>query len=412
MNNQSSLNNLTTPKSIFTGKSFIGYLLVTCVIMVSLNMRAGIASVGPVLQEVTTDLNMSATLAGIVTAIPCFVFGILGLNAPSFASRFGLHLTMLLAIFSLATGLLLRTFVYSAWLFIILTIIALSGIALVNVLLPAFIRLHFPNHLTSLTAVYSTSIAIATMVAAFVSAPLAKYAPGGWRASLGAWGLLALLAFFIVLLIWSYRLTKPNNNTNNEATKPRNLLQLFKTKKAVMIMLFFGLQSLHAYVQFGWLPQVFRDQGANAQIAGSLLAFLQLINLPGGFIAPLLAARMKHPRILVISFGILLTIGYTGIILSPMSHPWIWIFCIAIASWIFFLNLYLIGTQASSAEKTAQLSGFAQGVGYIIAGFGPLFIGVLNSLTHGWNIPLAFLLVTIPFLVTSGWYSFSKDYVK
>src|SRR5690606_41065232 len=41
-------------------------------------------------------------------------------------------------------------------------------------------------------------------------------------------------------------------------------------------------------------------------------------------------------------------------------------------------------SDVCSSDLAAQLSGMAQGVGYVLAAFGPLLIGVLHSITGGY----------------------------
>jgi cyanate permease len=45
-------------------------------------------------------------------------------------------------------------------------------------------------------------------------------------------------------------------------------------------------------------------------------------------------------------------------------------------------------------DGTAALSGFAQSIGYVIAGLGPLGTGLLHDATGTWTVPVAVLLVS------------------
>jgi CP family cyanate transporter-like MFS transporter len=55
----------------------------------------------------------------------------------------------------------------------------------------------------------------------------------------------------------------------------------------------------------------------------------------------------------------------------------------------------MIGLRARTAETTGALSAFAQSIGYVIAGTGPLLFGVLYGATNSWTLPLALLFVAL-----------------
>ena len=74
--------------------------------------------------------------------------------------------------------------------------------------------------------------------------------------------------------------------------------------------------------------------------------------------------------------------------------------------------LTLIGLRARTSGGTAALSGFTQGVGYLIAAVGPFAVGVVHDLTEGWTLPLILLtLLSVPQLIT-GWLVSKRRYVE
>ena len=70
----------------------------------------------------------------------------------------------------------------------------------------------------------------------------------------------------------------------------------------------------------------------------------------------------------------------------------------AAASWVLLLGLgqgatlglaiFFTMARAPDPATAASLSGFAQGVGYLLATTGPLFVGFLHSVTGGWAVPV------------------------
>ena len=61
----------------------------------------------------------------------------------------------------------------------------------------------------------------------------------------------------------------------------------------------FAMNSLNSYALFAWLPQMLADAGMAADAGGRWLALFAILALPGSFVVPPLAARMRNPLPLV-----------------------------------------------------------------------------------------------------------------
>ena len=168
-------------------------LLLAGVVLLSLNLRPAAVSVGPVLDEVRDAFGMSGATAGLLTSLPVLAFAVFGALAPTAARRVGLHRVTLVALLCVAGGLAGRAFTGQEAVFLVLSLLALAGMAMANVLLPSLVKLHFPDRIGPLTAVYTTALAIGLTAALALTVPLAQ-TTGGWRPGLGLWAVLALLA--------------------------------------------------------------------------------------------------------------------------------------------------------------------------------------------------------------------------
>jgi MFS transporter, CP family, cyanate transporter len=165
-------------------------LVVVGIVVVAFNLRPAAVSVGPVLDEVTTGLGMSPTTAGVLTTLPVVAFAVFGALAPGLARGIGLHRVTLLALFSVVVGLGLRARVSSVPLFLVLSLLALAGMATANVLLPSLVKLHFPHRVGLLTSIYTTALAVGLTVASVLTVPLSDHF-GSWRWGLFAWAVTA-----------------------------------------------------------------------------------------------------------------------------------------------------------------------------------------------------------------------------
>ncbi|MCQ9143052.1 MFS transporter, partial [Corynebacterium amycolatum] len=117
-------------------------VLVIAVIVAALNLRPSIASIGPVLDQLLSDLGASSAFGGLITAIPGLAFFAIGLSAVSVGKRMGLSGALTLSAALLFVGLAVRPWVSSIWLLLLFTALSVAGIALGNVLLPAWIKVH------------------------------------------------------------------------------------------------------------------------------------------------------------------------------------------------------------------------------------------------------------------------------
>src|ERR1700759_3474309 len=80
-------------------------LLTAGLLVIALNLRIGVASVGPVLTSIRDDLGLSATVASLLTTIPVVAFGAFAFLAPWLTRRLGMHQLLGLAMAALAVGI-------------------------------------------------------------------------------------------------------------------------------------------------------------------------------------------------------------------------------------------------------------------------------------------------------------------
>jgi CP family cyanate transporter-like MFS transporter len=373
-----------------------GVVAVLAVVLVSLNLRPGASSVGPVLAEVRDGLGMGSGVAGVVTGLPGLCFGIVGATAVALARRVGTTAGIALGVLLATAGLLLRATTGSTALFLVLTTVALAGMAIGNVLVPAWIKAHSSSHgreSVLLPTVYGTALIIGGTVGSAFTAPVAE-SDAGWRVALGMWGAAVGLA----LPLWAWlavregRLPPPQPGAGG----PRRSMTSSPT--AVAMAWLFGVQSMHAYVQFGWLPQIYRDAGLSASAAGLLQALLSGVGVGGALLMPTVIARSRTLSPWMLGFGVLMVLGYAGLLLAPATLPWLWALALGTAGWAFPTSIALLTARTRTSGVTARLSGFVQPVGYALAAIGPFLVGLLHDATGDWDLVLVLLALTaVPF---------------
>src|SRR5262245_17399336 len=220
-------------------------LVLTGLVLLSFNLRPAAVSVGPVLEELRDALGMSGPEAGLLTALPVLAFAVFGALAPAFAHAVGLHRAAAVSLLAVVIGLGGRAAAHHETSFLALSAVALAGMATANVLLPSLVKLHFPDRIGPATAVYTTALATGLTSAFLLTVPIAD-AFGSWRAGLGAWALLAVLA----VLPWLGLATHDRHLERD--SRAVSFLDVAHTRIGWAMALFFGLQSLQAYSIFGW----------------------------------------------------------------------------------------------------------------------------------------------------------------
>ena len=373
-----------------------GALLVAAVILTALNLRPAITSVGPLLGDMREALGVSATWAGVLTTLPGLCFAAAGLTAPWLSRRLGVGRAIALALAVLTIGLGVRV-LDGPYVVIGGTLVATAGIALANVLIPVVIKGSFPARIGLMTGVYTAALQGGGALGS-AATPLLGDALGGWRGALGSWAVLALLAL-LLWLVGARGLGRVTPQTAAPAAPTRSLL---RNRLAWTITLFFGCQSLLAYIVMGWLAEVFIDHGVSQRSAGLLVGLVSLLAVPISLFITPLAARQRHQSGWIIGLGVIGFVGMIGLAVNPGAAPLLWSILVGFGMSVFSLALAVIALRARTPEDTAQLSGMVQGFGYLLAGLGPLLFGLLHDLTGGWTAPWIMALAVYAVQMVAG----------
>jgi MFS transporter, CP family, cyanate transporter len=397
-------------------------LLVVGIVAVAVNLRCAVTSLGAVLAEVTRAWGFSGLLAGLLTALPVATFAVVGAGAPSLARRLGPERLVAAAMLTAAAGLALRAVSGSAALFLGGSGLALAGAAIGNVLMPTLVKRYFPERTGAMTALYTTALAVGMTGGAALTGPAERAFGGDWRVGLGVWAGLALVAAppWLALAGFAGRGTGAAVGGGGAGAGSAGAgaggfgsagaggvggspaLALRRTGLARALTLFFGCQSLNAYVVLGWLPSVLIDAGRDARSASLSLALVSAMSVPMSIALPAIAGRLVDQRGLVVLTTACYAGGYLGLLFAPASLGWLSAALLGAGNGAFPLAVTLIGLRTRRPEMTTALSGLVQSGGYLLAVVGPLLVGVLHQVSGGWRVPLLVLLGTLVPQLASG----------
>ncbi|ROS65303.1 CP family cyanate transporter-like MFS transporter [Curtobacterium sp. PhB172] len=379
-----------------------GWYVGAGLLLIAINLRMGVASVGPVLGAIERSLGLSPSAASLLTTIPVFAFGAFAFLTPVLSRRIGLHRLLGLTMAVLAIGIALRLEPHG-WALSGGTVLAGAAIAVANVCMPAAIKSDFAHRVGLMMGLYSTALFLSAAIASAAVVPLMAAFAGSWRPALAFWAIPAAIAF----VVWLPRaLQRPDARvraTGAGAADEPTFARLLRDPVAIAVTGFMGLQSLSYYAFLTWVPTVLQDAGVSAHAAGLMLAYSSLPGIVTGITGPAIARRLRPTWLPVLVVVVLCAAGFAGLLVAPAAGAWVWMTLLGLGQGgAISLSLSYIVWRSPDARHTAHVSTMAQGIGYLLAGLGPLGLGLLHTATGGWTVPIVVLLVLLVLQFVAG----------
>ena len=361
------------------------------IVLVGLNLRPSMAAVGPLLSAIRGDIALSFSVASLLTMLPVMAMGLAMFFAMGISQRLGEQRTVLMSLAIIGLATVARLFVDSAAELIVSAVLAGFGIALIQALMPAFIKSRFPDNVTLCMGLYVTSIMGGAAIAASF-APLVMSRTGSWRVGLAIWAGLALLA---LLFWWAQRA-----NTLRDSAPVVRKQSFFTHSRAWLLAIFFGLGTASYTCVLAWLAPYYVEKGWSEQNAGLLLGFLTAMEVISGLVVPAIAHRSRDRRVVLMALLGLIIGGFCGLILSPQYLSLLWPCLLGLGiGGLFPMSLIVSLDHLDNPQRAGGLTAFVQGIGYLIAGLSPLMAGMirdqLGSFEWAWWSLTAVMMIMI-----------------
>lgn len=361
---------------------------IIAIVAVALNLRPALAAIGPLLDMIQAATGATNTQASLLTTLPVFVMGICALAGGRLNKylneRTGIALGMALVALACAARYV-GTQTYGL---LLTAVLAGVGIALVQTLLPAFIKRNFAHDMGRVFGLYTTGIMAGAAVAAASAAGLAGSL--GWSAALAFWSMPALLALPLWLKAAQDRADASSSLHRTAHTAPRSF---WRNLRAWELMLFFGIGTGAYTLVLAWLPPFYTGLGWEPSAAGFLLGGLTLAEVIAGLAVSAWIGRFPDRRKPLAAVLTILICGLTCLILAPLKLALLACLLLGIGIGALFpLSLIVAIDHLDDPAQAGMLAAFVQGGGYLIASFMPLLAGILrdrfSSLTEAWIVML------------------------
>lgn len=370
--------------------------VIFAILLVALNLRPAISSIGPMLEPIRADLSLTNGQVSLLTAVPVLCMGLFAPFAIVFNRRFGFKrsigfLLAIIGLFTLGRGL------WPSYFNLLLSSFFIGiAIAIIGPMLSAMIKRDFPNRTASLIGVYSFGMGLgATLAAGFTSV---VYAASGWPAGLAIWSGLALAA----LIVW-LRTAEPKLDLDGQVVPESTLIiarSPWKNLKAWYMLLFFGFQSAFFFSMLTWLAPIAIDKGLSVLAAGAVVTVMTAVQIVCNISVPLLFSRYPnrfHWVLAVLSFG---TVGILLLMFAGTWSVWLAAALIGVAlGGLFPIALLLPLDATDSADEANSWAAMTQSGGYLISAFMPFIIGVIYDNTGNHDISLWLFLSFVFFMI-------------
>lgn len=373
------------------------------ILLMALNLRAAVTSIPPLIDQMRSDITFTPALVGLLGSLAPLAFAAAGLAGTLLMRRLSAELIAVLLLLITAAGQLARTWSPTAVVFLSISAITLLAMGIGNVIMPALVKAWFPARIGTITAAYTTMMALGTAVPALVAIPLSNAAPSlGWRFGLGLWAAIALVAVpSWVIASRRPRAVPPPRPLENQ--RQTGHIAVHRSPIAWGLSLLFIANSLNLYAMFTWLPIRLVVAGLSEAAAGAQLAIFAGVGIAPSLLIPGLAARSGHTFALAAGCVCSFVIGYLGLLLAPAHLTTLWTVIGGMGGGGFPLVLTMIGLRSATPATAGAVSAFTQTVGYTGAVAGPLIFGLLHGATHGWTASFGFLFLSLLLILIGGW---------
>lgn len=347
-----------------------GFALIA-ILCLALNLRPVMAGLGPILDIIEKSAGLSSAQAGLLTTLPVFLMGVGAFAGRRLTRLLGAKTGVAIGIAVISLACASRSEWNDAAGMLSTAAAAGLGVAIVQALLPGFIKGRFGRGAGRIMGLYTTGIMSGAALAAATAAGLER--DFGLPAALGVWSVPA----FIATLVWLL-LPFPARGAGggmSQTTEP-----LWRHGRAWTLMLFFGVGTGAFTLVLAWLPPYYTSLGESRAYSGYLLAGVTLAEVAASLAVSAFIARFPDRRGPLFVVLTSITAGLICVAVAPLSLAWPAAMLLGLGLGALFpLSLIVTLDHVDDPARAGELAAFVQGGGYIIASLTPFAAGAIRD---------------------------------
>ena len=342
------------------------WILAIVTIIVGLNLRPIMASISPIIPVLTDAIGINNQTAGLLTTVPVAMMGCFAFLGPKIQSRMSEYFGILAGLLAIALSCTYRFFIDSVWLLLITSLIGGIGIAIIQTLMPAYLKRVTPENASIFMGLFTTGIMAGAAISAATASPLEGLF--GWNVALSTMAIPAILA----IILFASGMPRSKSSRNNYLPLP------IKSKNAWWLMLFFGIGTGAYTLVLAWLPLNYTQLGWSRDASGALLSILTVAEVVSGILVSIFIKKFTDRRKPLFVTLSLILVGLMLLITIPSKLAFLTVIILGLGIGALFpLSLIVALDYTYSAKQAAILLAFVQGGGYLIASVFPFIAGVL-----------------------------------
>ena len=349
------------------------------IVTAAMVMRGPVTCVGPMADAIMQAFAVSVTDYGLLAALPIVAFGVFSFVASPLTAPLGLARAAVTAMIILLIGAVARLF--DSWTVLLLGTLAVgAGIALLNVIMPVLLKSWCGSRTATMMGLYTGVIGLSGAVGGLTSIPVMQTF-GGISAAFGLWVVLIVS----VVVFWSCKAIRNDSAERVQTLGASGGIRALAGSVTVWaLVLVMGLQSLLVYTVGAWLSPYLTARGASPETAGFWFFVFLASGLPASMATPAFMKRVGSEAAVAMILGGLYLLGIAG----WLANEWFW--CMgSIAAGVsqgamLSVAFLLIAAKSQDNGEMLAMSALAQGVGYVLAGLGPIAFACMYKVA-GWG---------------------------
>ncbi|HSO59091.1 MAG TPA: MFS transporter [Paenisporosarcina sp.] len=382
---------MTTQKSMTS--------LLFAIFLIALNLRPAVTSIGPLLETIKKDLDLSNSEVSLLTAIPVICMGLFAPLAVHWLNKFGQRRGISLLIGVIGTLTLLRAWLHDYVSLLVTAFVIGVAIAIIGPILSSLIKEKFPTRMASAIGIYSLGMGAGATLSAGLTGVLYVWIGEQWEFALAFWSSLALLAY----LVWFVAMTPHQERIVSTQQQQASFRSPWTNRRAWLILLFFGFQASLFFSLTTWLASAASELGFSVIEAGSVISVLTVAQIIANIFIPLLLEKFPSRSFWTYFSLFIGTIGIVLLLTGNVSLIWPASVLLGFTlGGLFPLALLLPLDETTDAKEANAWTAMVQTGGFIMGGLVPLAIGILYDLsgTHQMTYYVLLVLIVGMFVVT------------